>query len=118
MLVRGLLNHATEDLCGSLVRQVSLWLTTGTLCDRDNRVVWIDALQGVELPLLVVASPGDPLCTPEAAAPVLAFLDGDHAVYEPARPCSHLELVQGDRVEQDIGAKVVEWLDARRSAAW
>jgi len=117
-LVRGLFNEASEDLCAGLVQQVARWMTTGAFCDRDNRLSWLEALRGAHLPLLVVASPGDPLCEPEAAAPVLDRLADPGEVFVPSRPCSHLELVQGDRVEADIGDVVVDWFAQRRRSAW
>jgi pimeloyl-ACP methyl ester carboxylesterase len=118
-VLRGVLNHGVEDLHGGLVRQVSRWISSGVLCDRDDRIDYLEALRGHELPLMVVASPGDTVCEPESALRVLDYMgeSGKRSLVL-AEPCSHLELVQGRAATQATGPAVAGWLDAHRRRAW
>jgi pimeloyl-ACP methyl ester carboxylesterase len=118
-VLRGLLNHGVEDLHGGLVHQVSRWVSSGVLCDKDDRIDYLEALRGCGLPLLVVASPGDPVCEPEAALRVLDYM-GEHGKRSlvMAEPCAHLDLIQGRVAATATGPAVSSWLDAHRRRAW
>jgi len=118
-VVRGVLNHGVEDLRGGLVRQVSRWVSTGVLCDRDDRIDYLEAIRGHALPLLVVASTGDTVCEPEAALRVLDYMgEGNKRSLVLAEPCAHLDLVQGRVANTATGPAVASWLDAHRRRAW
>jgi len=118
-VLRGVLNHGVEDLRGGLVRQVSRWVSSGVLCDRDDRIDYLEAIRDHALPLLVVASPGDRVCEPEAALRVLDYMgEGNKRSLVLAEPCGHLDLVQGRLAETATGPAVASWLDAHRRRAW
>ena len=118
-VLRGLLNHGVEDLRGGLVRQVSRWVSSGMLCDKDDRIDYLEALRGCELPLMVVASPGDSVCEPEAALRVLDYMgeQGKRSLVL-AEPCGHLDLIQGRVASTATGPAVAAWFDAHRRRAW
>ena len=118
-MLRGLLNHGVEDLRGGLVRQVARWVSSGMLCDRDDRIDYLEALRSCELPLMVVASPGDPVCAPEAALRVLDYMGevGKRSLVL-AEPCGHLDLIQGRIASTATGPAISAWLDAHRRRAW
>jgi pimeloyl-ACP methyl ester carboxylesterase len=118
-VLRGLLNHGVEDLRGGLVRQVSRWVSSGVLCDRHDRIDYLEALRGCELPLMVVASPGDGVCDPEAATRVLDYMgEGGKRSLVLSEPCGHMDLVQGRVAATATGPAVAAWLDAHRRRAW
>ncbi len=118
-VMRGVLNHGVEDLRGGLVRQVSRWVSTGVLCDKDDRIDYLEALRGHDLPLLVVASHGDSVCEPEAAVRVLDYMgEGGKRSLVLAEACAHLDLVQGRVASTATGPAVASWLDAHRRRAW
>ena len=118
-VLRGLMNHGVEDLEGQLVQQVTRWVTSGVLCDRDDRIDYLEALRGHALPLLVVASTGDPVCEPEAALRVLDYMgEAGKQSLVVAEPCGHLDLVQGRVAQTATGPAVATWLDAHRRRAW
>lgn len=118
-VLRGLLNHGIEDLNGGLVRQVARWVSSGVLCDRDDRIDYLEALRGHGLPLLVVASPGDSVCSPEAALRVLDYMgEAGKRSLVLAEPCGHLDLIQGRAATTSTGPAVAAWLDVHRHRAW
>mgnify|MGYP002639616048 CR=1 FL=1 len=118
-VLRGMLNHGVEDLRGGLVRQVTRWVSTGVLCDKDDRIDYLEALRGHSLPLLVVASTGDAVCEPEAALRVLDYMgDSGKRSLVLAEPCGHLDLVQGRVASTATGPAVATWLDTHRRRAW
>jgi predicted alpha/beta hydrolase len=118
-VLRGVLNHGVEDLQGGLVRQVSRWVSTGVLCDRDDRIDYLEALRDHALPLMVVASPDDGVCEPESALRVLDYMgeEGKRSMVL-AEPCAHLDLIQGRIANTSTGPAVAGWLDAHRRRAW
>ncbi len=112
-LARGLLLHGTEDLGLGVARQVLLWLETGTLCDRDDRLDYLEALAGVPTPTLVLAGAQDSICPPEHALPVLDYLPGELQIL----PGGHLDPLLGQAREQ-AWPRVVSWLEKHRRACW
>lgn len=116
-VLRGILDLASEDLSAGLVAQVGRWLACGAFTDRTGRVDWTEALTGADLPLLVVASPGDVLCPPAAAEPAIHRPTAPTRLHVTARPWSHLELVQGGGAAREVAPVVVDWLDGLRALA-
>ncbi len=118
-VLRGMMNHACEDLRGGLVRQVARWISSGVLCDRHDRLDYLEALRGHELPLLVLAGLEDATCPPEEALRVLDYMGEQDKRGEviPGR-CGHLDLVQGSTLRHSTGPLVRSWLCERRQLAW
>ncbi len=116
--LRGLMNHAFEQLNGGLLRQVGLWLSTGSLCDSRNRLDYVEAMQGLDLPLLILASPGDDICPPETAAPPMDRLTGPCEMLLTSSPFTHLDLVQSPLAAAQVWEPAADWLKKHRKAAW
>ncbi len=118
-LLRGLMNHAGSDLHGGMVRQVARWISSGALCDRHDRLDYLEALAGHPLPLLAVASPGDAICPPQAASPVLRAMGGgsDKRLLVTESACGHLDLLCGEDTGKQVWPAVTDWLDRYRQRA-
>jgi len=117
-VTRGVMVHGSRDLSGAMVHQVARWLTSGVLCDRDDRVDYAEALRGITLPLMLVTARGDSLCPPEHAAPVLDFLNGPQGVLVLDRGWGHLDPLLGARAPDRVFPRLVSWLDTHRRLAW
>lgn len=118
-LRRGLLLHAGEDLPLGLARQAATWLLSGSLCDRDDRLDYVQALEGGRLPLLAVVGGDDPLCTAEAAQPAVeALAEGDAQLHDLGEGWGHLDVLIGRRAAGELFPRLAAWLGARRAACW
>lgn len=116
---RGLLLHAGEDLPLGLARQAATWLLSGSLCDRDDRVDYVQAIEGRRLPLLAVVAGDDPLCGAEAALPAVeALAEGDAALLELGEGWGHLDVLIGRRAATELFPRLAAWLGARRAGCW
>ncbi len=115
---RGLLVHGSEDLSLGLARQVLRWLETGHLVDRDDRVDYVEALAGLRVPTMVVASQGDPWCRPEQAVPVLERLAGPTRLLELDRSWGHFDALLAEQAPERVHRPLVEFIEAYRRDCW
>jgi predicted alpha/beta hydrolase len=115
---RGVLVHATEDISGAMMRQVLQWLQSGALCDRHDRLDYAEALRGLDTPLMVLASQGDPLCPPEHAIPALDGLVGPTAIEILGAEWAHFDVLLHARAADAVYPRIVSWLDQHRRLAW
>jgi predicted alpha/beta hydrolase len=115
---RGLLVHGSEDLSLGLARQVLRWLETGHLVDRDDRVDYVEALTGLRVPTMVVASQGDALCRPEQAVPVLDRLAGPTRLLELDRSWGHFDALLSEQAPELVHRPLVEFLEPYRRDCW
>lgn len=112
-LSRGMLLHGASDLGLGVARQALLWVERGSLCDRDDRLDYVEALAGVPTPTLVVAARSDTVCPPDYAVGVLDHLPGELLVV----PGGHLDPLVGAGREQAWPA-LIAWLERHRRACW
>jgi predicted alpha/beta hydrolase len=117
-VARGVLVHGVEDVSGAMMRQALQWLKSGTLCDRHDRVDYLEAIAGLPTPLLLVSARGDALCPPEAAAPALDVLAGPQAALTLDRGWGHMDPLLGRRAPERVFPEVVSWLHTHRRLAW
>lgn len=115
---RGIYRYATESLHGGLLQQVNRWLNEGYLSDRSGSRDLVAALSSMELPLQIVHSEGDSLCTPEAAKRPLEYLAGPRDLHTLPRGWGHLDPLIGRDAESEVHPRVVEWLERHRSSTW
>lgn len=112
-LRRGLMVHGSEDISLGVARQALVWLEAGVLCDRDNRLDYVEALAGVDVPTLVVAASDDETHPPERCVTVLDQLPGELQVVDGG----HLAPLLGES-RHDAWGHVVRWLEQHRRACW
>ena len=117
-LTRSLMVHGAENLSGAMVRQVLTWLRAGTLTDRHDRIDYVAALEGVDLPVQVLACQGDPLCRPSHAGDVLEALSGPVEGIVLDGNWSHLDPLLDTRARDEVFPAVVGWLDRHRRLCW
>lgn len=113
-VARGLLLHGTEDLPGGLLAQVLLWQELGHLSDRSGRFDYTAALRGLKAPLLVVASPSDPLCRPSQAD--IPGLEHERVLLPEG--WGHLDALLSAEAKDNVYPRVVGFLDQHRARCW
>lgn len=118
-LVRGHLLHASEDVHAGLARQVARWLSSGWLCDRHDRLDYVEAMRGQTLPVFVVAAEGDRVCPPEAARPAFDVLNAaDRRWLALGEGWGHLDPLLGRAAAAELFPALVAWLSRWRRACW
>ena len=118
-LARGMMVHGVEDVAGGLIKQVSRWIASGSLCDRHDRLDYIEAMRGTEVPLMVVAAEGDPLCSPAAARPAFEVLSCSRRSWLTlGERWGHLDPLIGQRASAELHPRLLAWLNRWRSRCW
>ncbi|MFT5583519.1 MAG: putative alpha/beta hydrolase [Cognaticolwellia sp.] len=115
---RGLLVHGTEDISGGMLRQALLWLESGSLVDRDDRLDYAHALSDIRIPLQLITSHGDSLCPPDCALGVRDTWRGPVTHLSLPGSWAHLDLVMGPRAPTELTPLIAAWLDALRRGCW
>ncbi len=115
---RGLLVHGTEDISGGMLRQALLWLESGSLVDRDDRLDYAHALSSVRIPLQLITARGDSLCPPDYAVGVKDTWRGPVTHLSLPGTWAHLDLVMGPRAPTELTPHIATWLDGLRRACW
>ncbi len=117
--LRGLMVDGVDDLHTGLLRQVARWVSTGHLCDRDDRFDYVAGLRGVRCPTLVVAAAGDNVCPPSAARPAADALGLDDSGWlELGADWGHLDPVLGRRAPDEVYDRLLAWLETHRRRCW
>ncbi len=118
-LFRGTMVHGVTDLASGLVRQAARWVETGTLCDRHDRVDYVEALRGLRLPILVLGAEGDRVCPAPQARAVLDALDPAETRWIGLdEGWGHLDPLLGRRAPEVVYPAVADWLERWRDRAW
>jgi len=112
-LERGLRLHASQDVGVGVARQALVWLEAGVLCDRHNRLDYIEALAGVATPTLVLAASDDQAHPAHRCVAVLDQLPGKLHVVQG----SHLAPLLGD-ARHEAWEHVIGWLEEHRKDCW
>lgn len=116
---RGLLLHAGEDIPVGLVRQIARWVSSGSLCDRGDRLDYLAALEGMSFPLLGVAARGDTVCAPEQAKPAVDAMDPEQVRWLCLdERWGHLDPILGRQASTSVFPEIVGWLDRWRKRCW
>ena len=114
---RSLLLHGVEAVRMGLIRQGAMWFEQGHLSDRTGTIDYTMALQHSDLRLFIVSATGDPLCPPEAVAPLV----------EAARYCtslvldaswSHFDPLLASTAPIEVFGPIEAWLKGHRRACW
>lgn len=118
-VARGVMLHAGEDVPIGLVHQVARWLSSGTLCDRHDRLDYLAGLRGLALPLMAVAATGDRVCPPEHARPALDAVDPSYTRWLClGEGWAHLDPILGRQAAVEVFPEVVAWLARWRKDCW
>jgi pimeloyl-ACP methyl ester carboxylesterase len=118
-IARGLMVHGTEDVPVGLARQVATWLEAGGLCDRHDRVDYVTAIKGSRLPLWVLATDGDSLCSPNAARPVVDTVAPGAATWTVlGSRWGHLDPLIGKNAPGEVFGPLMAWLEEWRGHCW
>ncbi|MCB9743270.1 MAG: alpha/beta fold hydrolase [Alphaproteobacteria bacterium] len=117
-VARGLMLHGTEDLSAGLLRQAMLWMERGALCDRHDRLDYLAAMQGVEMPLMLVTAAGDPLCAPEQAIEAREALRGPGWHLALGTEWGHLDPLLAAEAPREVFPKLVGWLEGLKGRCW
>ena len=115
---RGLLVHGTEDISGGMLRQALLWLESGSLVDRDDRMDYVHALGNIQIPLQLITSRGDSRCPPDYALGIRDTWRGQVTHLNLPGSWAHLDLVMGPRAPTELTPRIATWLDALRRECW
>jgi predicted alpha/beta hydrolase len=116
---RGLQLHGMEDTPVGLLRQMSRWLSSGSLCDRHDRLDYLAALEGSPVPLFVLAAEGDTVCPPSAAEPAVAQFQADRRVWRVLGPeWGHQDPLVGRQAAAVVFPELIAFLDAHRGRCW
>lgn len=115
---RGLLVHGTEDISGGMLRQALLWIESGSLVDRDDRLDYAHALSSVHIPLQLISAAGDPLCPQAHALGVQDSWSGPVTHLSLPGQWGHLDLVMGPRAPTELTPRIATWLAPLRKACW
>ncbi len=116
---RAALAHASVDVSGALVAQLTAWMGAGSLVDRTGGRDYVAGLAGVAEPLLVVAGEGDALCPRAAAVAVReAWRAGAVTVADLPSTWDHLDAVLHPEAARVLGDALIPWLEAHRLRAW
>jgi len=118
-LARAMLMDATTDLSVGLIQQINSWHKTGHLTDRTNRFDYLEGLSGRDARLLVVGSPSDQFCSPDAAKPVFDKLaKGSGRWLLLPEGWAHLDLIAGADAPRTLFPKVADWLQKHNGRCW
>ena len=118
-LARGMMIHGVEDISGGLLKQVTRWIASGTLCDRDDRLDYVEAMRGTDVPVMVVAAEGDRLCSPAAARPAFEALSPERRAWLTlSGRWGHLDPLIGARASSTLHPRLVGWLHRWRGRCW
>jgi len=115
---RGLLLHGTENLGAGLLRQVLRWTERGFLSDRSGNQDLAACLEGMTLPLQILAAEGDRSCPPNAAFAVEDFLDGPTERVCLDASWGHRDLLLAPEAQHAVFPKVLRWIEKHRSQSW
>jgi pimeloyl-ACP methyl ester carboxylesterase len=123
-LLRALMLTAVDDLPASLLREFSRWYDTKAMSDRYGMFDFTDHLERITTPILIIAGSHDQL-TPardlEVVHDRVASADKQFRVigreFGAAHDYSHADLILGLHAPEDVYPVILEWLEARRSAA-
>ena len=112
---RGMMLHGVEDLRSGLLRQVARWLDSGTLCDRTDRLDYLEAARGCRVPLLVVSAGGDEICPPESAYPLVEAWDAARVKWLAlGSDWGHLDPLVGRAAPELLHPEILGWLERWR----
>ena len=118
-LARGVMVHGVEDVSAGMARQVATWLASGSLCDRRDQVDYMAAVQGTSVPLWVLATDGDRLCSPRAAEPLVEAGQPGRVTWTVlGSRWGHLDPLIGRDAPGQVHAPLTRWLDALRDRCW
>lgn len=115
---RTMMLYGGGDLHGGLARQIATWLATGSLCDRGDRLDYVEALLGADLPLLGICAEGDRICPPQAAYPAFDAFRPERRVLCLDGGWGHLDPLIGRRAASEVYPVIVEWLQRWRKDCW
>ena len=118
-VARGMMVHGVEDIASGLLRQIMRWFASGALCDRHDRLDYVEAMRGTEVPLMLVAAHGDPLCSPAAARPAFDVLDPTRRAWLAlGSRWGHLDPLIGERAASELHPRLIAWLQRWRARCW
>lgn len=118
-VARGMMIHGVEDIAGGLLKQIGRWIASGSLCDRDDRLDYIEAMRGTDVPVMVVASQGDRLCSVSAARPAFEVLSPERRSWLTlGERWGHLDPLIGERASSELHPRLIGWLSRWRSRCW
>jgi predicted alpha/beta hydrolase len=111
--------HGVEDVHGGIVKQVARWASGGTLCDRHDRLDYVEAIANHRMPIFGIAAQGDPICPPSAAFPAIQALGGgNHHWLELDAGWGHLDPIVGHRAAAELFPQLIQWLQCYREECW
>jgi oxygen-independent coproporphyrinogen-3 oxidase len=116
--LRGVLHHAVEDLPIGLVRQMSRWLSAGSLVDAHGLLDYPEALRDARVPLLVGVAGGDRVCAPACGSAALDTWGGEGDLLVFPDTYGHLDPLLARDAEARVFGPVKAWLSERRRLAW
>ena len=117
-VARGLLLHGTENLGAGLLKQVSLWTERGFLSDRSGQQDLASCLEGLSLPVFLLASEGDRSCPPEAAFALDLFLDGPVDRLRPDASWGHTDPLLAEDAAHQVFPRILSWVQKHRRKSW
>ena len=117
-VARGLLLHGTENLGAGLLKQVALWTERGFLCDRAGQQDLASCLEGLDLPVFLLATEGDRTCPPEAAFALDLFLEGPVDRLRLDAGWGHTDPLLAAEATEQVFPRILEWLQKHRRKSW
>ena len=118
-VARGLLMDTTTDIALGLIHQLNQWHQHGHLTDTTDRFDYLEGLAGSRAALLVVASPTDTFCSPEAARPVFEKLaSGSGKWLCLPEGWGHLDLIAGADASRVLFPQLGDWLQKHDERCW
>jgi pimeloyl-ACP methyl ester carboxylesterase len=112
---RGLMFHSTADIHAGLLRQFSTWLSSGSLCDRHDRLDYVAGMANTTAPLLVVSAEGDPVCPPRSARPAFDALSPERSSWlQLDERWGHLDPLVGKRAPTALHPELFRWMERWR----
>jgi predicted alpha/beta hydrolase len=118
-LARGMMIHGVEDIAAGLLKQIGRWIASGSLCDRNDRLDYIEAMRAASVPVMVVAAEGDRLCPPAAARPAFEALPEDRRFWLTLSDrWGHLDPLIGERASSELHPRLLAWLSLWRGRCW
>ena len=116
--VRGVMEFASSDVPAGLVGQLMRWLEVGSMTSLTG-LDYVEALTGVDLPLLVLVGDADRVCPGESGEAAAVHWGGaDKEVIRLEGGYGHLDVLLGVNAAEEVFTPVIHWLDQRRRLAW
>lgn len=114
---RSLLLHGVEAVRLGLIRQGAMWFEQGHLSDRTGTIDYTEALRHRTVPLFVVSASGDPLCPPDAVAPLTQHAPHCESLVLD-QTWGHFDPLLGPDATHAVFVPIEAWLQAHRSTCW